>query len=250
MRHRAFTLVELLVVIGIIAVLLGILLPTIAGSRRSAVRVQCASNLRQQVMTMHVYANEHRGFLPRYDPFLLPPAATSTDTGANSIDLANAWYDAMLTRYKQPHDLLFCPDATDELKSRKYNLFSYIIAGYSHWVPRRDADLMYPPAETVGAYLVNGSDPIQGPVRLGDRLAKTNPVLSDSVLVIKERVVDPTSYNLATAPQSDFQIDLSHHLHRGRLTGANLAWIDGHVEWRPPRELKLRYLSQNSWNCW
>jgi len=54
--RRAFTLVELLVVIGIIAVLISILLPTIAKAREAANRAACLSNLRQIYTAFHLYA--------------------------------------------------------------------------------------------------------------------------------------------------------------------------------------------------
>jgi len=62
-RHSAFTLVELLVVIGIIALLISILLPALNRARESAKAVQCASNARQLVMATNIFANEHKGFM-------------------------------------------------------------------------------------------------------------------------------------------------------------------------------------------
>jgi prepilin-type N-terminal cleavage/methylation domain-containing protein/prepilin-type processing-associated H-X9-DG protein len=61
--HKAFTLVELLVVIGIIAVLLGILMPALAGARRQANTVACASNMRSVGAYLLTYANASRGVL-------------------------------------------------------------------------------------------------------------------------------------------------------------------------------------------
>jgi prepilin-type N-terminal cleavage/methylation domain-containing protein len=73
-RSSAFTLVELLVVIGIIAVLVAIMLPTLNRVRAKSRKTVCLSNLRQLGQATHIYAAENKGWLPaRPDGSPWPP---------------------------------------------------------------------------------------------------------------------------------------------------------------------------------
>ncbi len=59
-----FTLVELLVVIGIIALLIAILMPALSGAREAANRTACAAKLQQIVTAAHLHAMDHKGYYP------------------------------------------------------------------------------------------------------------------------------------------------------------------------------------------
>jgi prepilin-type N-terminal cleavage/methylation domain-containing protein/prepilin-type processing-associated H-X9-DG protein len=63
-RRKGFTLVELLVVIGIIALLISVLMPALNSARSAARLVQCQSNLKQIYNGVLFYANSNQGFLP------------------------------------------------------------------------------------------------------------------------------------------------------------------------------------------
>lgn len=113
-KSHGFTLVELLVVIGIIAVLVSILLPALNRARASAVMVQCQSNMKQLAQGVILYATENGGFYPSNDSYL--PNPNNVNAGKNFY----WWTPALVGKYVNNRDpgngpdyvstrVFFCP---------------------------------------------------------------------------------------------------------------------------------------------
>jgi prepilin-type N-terminal cleavage/methylation domain-containing protein len=106
----AFTLVELLVVIGIIAVLLSILLPVVNRARRSALEVMCMSNLRQFGVGLQSYANRNDGELPQEGAAGGPNLIDGFEpvNGVGGVDDGSIWFNALppLVNNKSYYEML------------------------------------------------------------------------------------------------------------------------------------------------
>jgi prepilin-type N-terminal cleavage/methylation domain-containing protein/prepilin-type processing-associated H-X9-DG protein len=147
MNRRGFTQIELLVVIGIIAVLMALLVPALQGARAQARAIQCASNLRQIGLEVRIYVNNWGGHLPnnsyslRDDPatLTLPPGtngeAKALLTGEGSTSNLQ-WLDAIAIQmgwkgrqtiaarfsvgeewtFRQSTPIFWCPDVDQSLR--------------------------------------------------------------------------------------------------------------------------------------
>jgi prepilin-type processing-associated H-X9-DG protein len=98
-----FTIVELLVVVGVIAILAGLLLPAFTKAKGSGNRAQCINNLSQIGKALEMYAQDHDGYFP------------GGCTSQKLTDAARIPVQGLLSAYLRNNDLYKCPDEREGL---------------------------------------------------------------------------------------------------------------------------------------
>ena len=143
-QRRGFTLVELLVVIGIIALLLSILIPVLNQAKERALRVKCAAHLHNVGESLFIYANDNKGKLPQHNG------------GANWLwDIPFPTRDALLKSGNQ-RNTLYCPASSMQPDDQNANALwnfsgGYCVSGY-FWLMRRPTGNL-PPLTAPKKYL-------------------------------------------------------------------------------------------------
>lgn len=231
-----FTLVELLVVIGIIAILISILLPSLNHARKKAQAVACASNMRQIYMAMLMFAQDNKQQLPQTygvgqlssDPNLVKYCAWLQKVGgsAGHIDMEDG--KGALWRYipgqKARENIMMCPGDTGE------RLFGHAT---TEGFPRNCSYSLN--------YRINKGKPLA--IRIGSVKSSSERIL------IYEELAPNDSWNIMTMsiddiPSARHGTNLAVNALRDPTSKAynqagrgNHCFFDGHVESIAPRQL-------------
>lgn len=222
----AFTLVELLVVIALLAFVAAILIPSMKKARDMAMEAACKGNLRLWSIGFLAYASDHKGFLPHPDG--QEREVKGTDTGNEGyMDLVPPYMgDRPRCDYpagqKPTHGFWQCPAArvAPELSSRPNGYFSYAMNSYL--------------AHDFNYGLPWGADPQPSFLFMGRVAAPAQTIL------MFEQTLDPDmgyggGGGLGSVGQygaEDARAITERHAHTFGSMGGNVLYLDGHIAWR------------------
>lgn len=248
-RAHAFTLVELLVVIGIIAVLISILLPALSKAREQSRRVSCLSNVRTLAQYTILYASESKGWLPYRAPGAPQPPevlAWAADAGKPGLDLRLTFAPYLKGwNIDVPNRIFHCPgmDGTDILLrfgpqcwpatlanagitegSNGYLMSYAYFGGYDANVVESSqlAPGQFPPSDKI-----QWKSATRIPKRMG---VKGNPAIWADLMEDKTLVTsDKRFWYIAHSARGAMQFATKENLPRGM--GMNAAFLDGSAGW-------------------
>lgn len=223
MSRRGFTLAELLVVLAVLFILLAMLLPSLARARQRAQQVQCASNLRQWGIALHLYLNANRDVLPEEGSI----ASTA------GIENPEAWFNALPPLTQAPR---YCEVyAGNNARAAAGGPAADATAGYRH------ANIWYCPTRLVrgkntqshlNAFhytfnaVLDGSDSFGGDAGASHTSFMRLSCPGRTVALFESTVMQPekSPSNNRSGDQLEIYLDARH------LAMVNVLLMDGHVE--------------------